>query len=91
MSQAAALAFIDHLEKDASLKQSMASLPKRDLQSLLQTAATAGFVFSEADWKEAVKTKFSPELSDAELEHVAGGAYEFYVAVKGTKQGQFKP
>ncbi len=28
------------------------------------------------------------ELTEADLEKVSGGAYEFYVAVKGTKQGK---
>jgi hypothetical protein len=40
--------------------------------------------------KEEQKAQ-SPELTDADLDKVSGGAYEFYVSVKGTKQGQFKP
>ncbi|NWJ48804.1 MAG: Nif11-like leader peptide family natural product precursor [Chloroflexi bacterium] len=78
MSKATALAFIEQLEVNAALKQHFDSLATGDVKSLLKMASAAGFAFSEADWKDALQSKLTPELSADDLEHVAGGASEFF-------------
>jgi len=79
MSKATALAFIEQLEENVALKQRFDSLEAGEVKSLLKMASAAGFAFSEADWKDALQSKLTPELSADDLEQVAGGTFNSYM------------
>jgi predicted ribosomally synthesized peptide with nif11-like leader len=74
MSKQNAVAFIKKVNEDESVYLEVKKLQPADYDGLLKVAATAGFPFSLDEWKEVLgKAKPSGELSDQQLDNVAGG------------------
>ncbi len=71
MSEEQLSALLAKLKEDAGLREKFQSAA--DIDAFLALAQEAGFDVSKADWMkhQAIQT---PELSDNELEGVAGGA-----------------
>lgn len=78
--------FLKRLQEDAGLQKELRAkfgegADKIPIRQLAEFAAGKGYRFTVEEP--------SSELSDGQLDAVSGGAYEFYVKVKGTKQGKF--
>jgi predicted ribosomally synthesized peptide with nif11-like leader len=73
MSMEMALSFINKVNYDSTLQSKLAVIAG-NVDGLIKVATEAGFNFSPDDWYEAATTAFSPELSEDELELIAGGA-----------------
>ena len=73
MSKDIAMAFIQRMDADVALQKSLNGLGQGDINGLLKIAATSGYPFSETDWKNALKSISSGELSDEDLSQVSGG------------------
>ena len=77
MSVEAAAAFIQKVSEDEGLYASVKNLKTRKLEDLISVAASAGFAFSVEDWN-AVVARVAGELSDGDLDQVAGGVVTSY-------------
>lgn len=87
MSTDQAQSFIEELEKDESLQNEMKSFIQRGndseldaeeiLQKIINFASDHGYEFTAEDYKNAVgnRQEQESELSDADLEQVAGGGW----------------
>ena len=76
MSQQAALSFMSKANSDAALMQEVNAL-EGNLNGLIALAAKAGFDFSADDWTGTMadlQSRASRELSESDLDQVAGGA-----------------
>jgi len=88
MSRDAAIAFLSKVRDDAALQAQLRKLDPKDLDGLVAAAKAAGFAaFSKADylsaakvvggewltWAAKLQAEPTTELSEADLEHVAGG------------------
>lgn len=80
MSMEQASAFLDKVEQDPELKNKLTSLGKgAKMEDVLDVAASSGYNISKEDLVAAGKTRAEQalsnmgELSDSELEQVAGG------------------
>jgi len=88
MSKESAGAFLTQVETDATLQQKLQSLGTgASLEDVLDVAAAQGYNFNSDDLIEAGRAKAEtmgagPEgdLSDAELEQVAGGKPELRIS-----------
>jgi predicted ribosomally synthesized peptide with nif11-like leader len=67
-----ALSFINRVNYDSTLQSKLAIIAG-NVDGLIKVATEAGFNFSPDDWYAAATTAFSPELSEDELELIAGG------------------
>lgn len=77
MSRQQAKAFIDRVNGDTTMQRQIRHIG--DLTGLIGFAASAGFQFSAGDWNEAASgmaLSASAELSNKELEQVAGGGID---------------
>jgi predicted ribosomally synthesized peptide with nif11-like leader len=89
MAYQTALAFINKVNGDPALHERVKSIG--DMDTLLKTAAEAGFTFTAEEWQQAVTHASSGELSESDLDQVAGGSLNAYFSkVQGEKQGAFK-
>jgi predicted ribosomally synthesized peptide with nif11-like leader len=81
MSQASATDFLEKANTDPQIRQRIQSLgPGAELEDVLDVAAASGYKISEQDIMEAAKAKAEAEgkpgdqeLSEAELDQIAGG------------------
>jgi predicted ribosomally synthesized peptide with nif11-like leader len=71
MSQEMALAFIDQVNHDLKLQTKLVT-QTGNVQGLINVAAEAGYPFTAQDWWAVVKTAYSHEMDEAELEAVVG-------------------
>src|SRR5688572_1261962 len=82
MAHQTALAFMNKLNTDAELQNRVKSI--NNVDTLLKIAADAGFVFTAEEWQQTVASTQSGELSEGDLDQVAGGAiYMKYDGIKG--------
>ncbi len=72
MSEQSVLAFVKRAGSDSALQKKIDALPG-DVGALVQLASAAGFNFTAEEWK-AVAASFFGELSESDLDNVAGGA-----------------
>jgi predicted ribosomally synthesized peptide with nif11-like leader len=78
--------FLKRLREDAGLQKELRTrfgeaAARIPMQQLAEFAAGKGYKFNVEE--------LSGRLSDDQLDAVSGGAYEFYLSVKGQKQGKF--
>jgi predicted ribosomally synthesized peptide with nif11-like leader len=73
MSQEQAMAFIQRVNQDEPLRSKIGGL-SRDLNALLSLAAETGYAFTAVEWKVAMQQAQAEQLSESELDGVAGGA-----------------
>jgi predicted ribosomally synthesized peptide with nif11-like leader len=85
MSEEQLSALLAKLKEDAGLLEKLKS--SSDLDTAQAIAKEAGFDVSEADWLQYQQGMGEGELSDEELENVAGGKL-FDVGTNGCKQSQ---
>ena len=76
MSEEQLSAFLAKLKEDAGLQEKLQGAA--DLDAVVDLAKEAGFDVSKADWLK-YQAKQTLELSDEELEGVAGGCANTYV------------
>ncbi|HLY27617.1 MAG TPA: Nif11-like leader peptide family RiPP precursor [Aggregatilineales bacterium] len=72
MSEQNVVAFVKEVSRDPALQEKIGALPG-DVGALVQLAFTAGFSFTAEEWKAVAASCFG-ELSESELDNVAGGA-----------------
>src|SRR5258707_944109 len=72
MSEQNVLAFINQVSSDSALQERIGALPD-DMGALVQLASAAGFSFTAEEWKAVAASCFG-ELSESDLDNVAGGA-----------------
>jgi predicted ribosomally synthesized peptide with nif11-like leader len=73
MSEEQLAALLAKLKDDAGLQEKLQGAA--DLDAAVALAREAGFDVSKSDWLEASQAKQTLELSDEELEDVAGGCW----------------
>ena len=82
--------FLETAAKDATLQEKLSGIPCEDkdaaIAEVVRIAANAGFVFSATDYDEALKEQVGQahaagELSEAQLEGVAGGTLSSYSSI----------
>ncbi len=74
MSKQNVLAFDLRIRGDKDLQSRVKALPANDAEGLVELGAEAGFNFSTSELLEVIgNSRKSEELSDNELEQVAGG------------------
>jgi predicted ribosomally synthesized peptide with nif11-like leader len=80
MTIAQAVAFIQSANTDELLQQRIKGLSPTDPIGLIKVGKAAGFEFSVDEFKAGAETlgRFAGEMSDAELDRVAGGALNTY-------------
>lgn len=72
MSEEQLKAFLAKVSNDVGLQRRLSKLDSLD--QILSLALQEGFQFTQADWQKHIKLG-SADLSDAELETVAGGCF----------------
>ena len=73
-------AFTEKVKSDPELQKRLLALPKDQsaIEKLIQIAKDAGYSFTFQEWKEArVATPGSRELTDEQLDGVAGGNWTY--------------
>lgn len=73
MSVQSAIAFINKVNEDTALQNRIKTLKGGDLNALLNVATESGFKFTADDWSTAIVAGSSAELSEDDLNNVAGG------------------
>ncbi len=78
--------FLKKIREDAGLQKELRakfgeSVDRIPIEQLAEFAAGKGYQFTVEEP--------SGRLTDDQLDAVSGGAYEFYVAAKGRKQGKY--
>jgi predicted ribosomally synthesized peptide with nif11-like leader len=75
MSRETVIAFVKKVAIDTNLQKQVMKLNESDMDRLLELAATNGFPFTAKEWHTTVETAVldGAELSDEQLERVAGG------------------
>src|SRR4051812_26739435 len=73
MSQEQAMAFIQRVNQDEPLRSRIGGLSS-NLNALLAVAAETGYTFTAAEWGTAIQQAQSEQLSESDLDGVAGGA-----------------
>ena len=86
MSEEQLSALLAKLKKEAGLQEKLKGAA--DLDDALAIAKEAGFDVSKADWLK-YHARQTLELSDEELEGVAGGGQESYLEGKGLGEELF--
>ena len=71
MSQEMALAFIDQVNHDLKLQTKLVT-QTGNVQGLISVASEAGYPFTAQDWWAVVRTAYSHEMDEEELEAVVG-------------------
>jgi predicted ribosomally synthesized peptide with nif11-like leader len=72
MAHQTVLAFMNKLNADADLRSRVKSI--NNVDTLLKIAAESGFVFTAEEWQQTIASTQSGELSEGDLDQVAGGA-----------------
>lgn len=89
MAYQSALAFINRVNGDTTLQNCVKSI--NDVDTLLKVATESGFEFTAEEWQQAVTNTQAGELSESDLDQVAGGSLNTYFSkVTGEKQGKFR-
>jgi predicted ribosomally synthesized peptide with nif11-like leader len=85
MSQEQAMAFIQRVNQDEPLRSKIGGL-SNNLNALLTLAAETGYAFTAVEWNAAAQQAQGEQLSESELDGVAGGA-----GATGQTTGWFAP
>jgi predicted ribosomally synthesized peptide with nif11-like leader len=73
MSQEQAMAFIQRVNQDEPLRNKISGLAN-NLNALLTLAGETGYTFTAVEWNAAIQQVPGEQLSESELDSVAGGA-----------------
>ena len=92
MSKLNVLAFDLRIRGDKNLQSRVKTLPANDADGLVRLGAEVGFTFSSSELLEVIgATRPSEELSENELEQVAGGAINTYLPSESLITLAFSP